>query len=57
MLKEKLNKILSALAEQEKEHGYFVLAKKMNIRKRRQKFHRVPSLGKEHGYFVLATPF
>jgi hypothetical protein len=39
------NKILLSLAEQEKEHGYFVLAALQDLHSIREvnKFHRVPS--------------
>jgi len=43
MLNEKLNIILSELAELEKEHGYFVLATNFFLNEE-GKFHRVPSL-------------
>ena len=37
------NLILSALAEQRKEHGYSILAASQDVYQRVKKFHRVPS--------------
>jgi hypothetical protein len=54
-MRKKYQIILLALAEQGKEHGYFVLAG--------QEYLRICNFTvslrsrKEHGYFVLATPF
>jgi len=56
MLEAKFNTILLGLAEQEKEHGYFVLATKIDFSKKGEKFHRVPSQWKGARLLCFGCP-
>jgi len=56
-MRKKYQIILLALAEQGKEHGYFVLAGREHLRICVSNFTVFLRSRKEHGYFVLAIPF
>lgn len=48
--------ILSALAEHEEEHGYFILAAEIDVEEKVDNFTVSLRIEEEHGYFILAIP-